>query len=354
MKEFLAYLQKIKSENMEIIWYDSMIDDGRIFWQNRLTEYNKNYLGDKDNKLSDGMFLNFWWTNNRMYVVDPDNVDNQLIHTNTGDELKESGELAESMGRSKYDLYAGIDVQANGYNTQIKWERLFPEGKEANTSLGLYCPSWTYDSSSTVEEFLEKEERFWVNENGDPREKSNEEWKGISNNIVEKTPVTELPFVTNFSMGNGKFFNVNGEEVSDGEWNHRGIMDILPTYRWIVDNKKNNLEASIDYNEAYYGGNSIALEGSLAKNGTTKIKLFASDLDLKNNTEIGIKYKESGAKANIKLELVFENKGTKIIDLKTSKDGEWIDASTSLSQYKKDEIKEIFLFYLELLKFSYF
>lgn len=343
MKEFLAYLQKIKSENMEIIWYDSMIDDGRIFWQNRLTEYNKNYLGDKDNKLSDGMFLNFWWTNNRMYVVDPDNVDNQLIHTNTGDELKESGELAESMGRSKYDLYAGIDVQANGYNTAVKWDRLFPEGKEANTSLGLYCPSWTYDSSSTVEEFLEKEERFWVNESGDPREESNEEWKGISNNIVEKTPVTELPFVTNFSMGNGKFFNVNGEEVSDGEWNHRGMMDILPTYRWIVDNKKNNLEASIDYNEAYYGGNSIALEGKLVKGGNTKIKLFASNLDLKNNTEIGIKYKESGAKANIKLELVFENKGTKIIDLKTSKDGEWIDASTSLSQYKKDEIEEISL-----------
>ena len=112
-------------------------------------------------------------------------------------------------------------------------------------------------------------------------------------------------------MGNGKFFNVNGEEVSDGEWNHRGMMDILPTYRWIVDNKKNNLEASIDYNEAYYGGNSIALEGKLVKGGNTKIKLFASNLDLKNNTEIGIKYKESGAKANIKLELVFENKELK-------------------------------------------
>lgn len=343
MKEFLAYLQEIKLDNMEIIWYDSMINDGRIFWQNSLTEYNKDFLGDKNNKLSDGMFLNFWWTNNRMAVVDPDNVDNQLTHTNTGNELKESGELAELMGRSKYDLYAGIDVQANGYNTQIKWDRLFPEGKEANTSLGLYCPSWTYDSSSTVEEFLEKEERFWINENGNPRKESSNEWKGISNNIVEKTPVTELPFVTNFSMGNGEFFNVNGEEVSDDEWNHRGMMDVLPTYRWIVDNKKNNLEASIDYNEAYYGGNSISLEGSLAKNGTTKIKLFASDLDLKNNTEIGIKYKEDGAKANIKLELVFENKGTKVIDLKTSKDGEWINASASLSQYKKDEIKEISL-----------
>lgn len=342
MKEFLAYLQKIKSEDMEIIWYDSMIDDGRIFWQNRLTEYNKSFLGTKKNKLSDGMFLNFWWTNNRMAIVDPDNVDSYIAHTNTGDELKESGKLAESMGRSKYDLYAGIDVQANGYNTKIKWDRLFPEGKSANTSLGLYCPSWTYDSSSSVEEFLEKEERFWVNENGDPRKQSSEEWKGISNNIVEKTPVTELPFVTNFSMGNGEFFNVNGKEVSDDEWNHRGMMDVLPTYRWIIDNNKNSLSADIDYKEAYYGGNSIALEGKLAKGGRTKIKLFASDLDLKNNTEIGIKYKESGAKANIKLELEFK-KGKKVIDLKTSKDGQWIDATASLSKYKKDEIKEISL-----------
>ena len=343
MKEFLVYLQEIKSNNMEIIWYDSMIDDGRIFWQNRLTEYNKSFLGDENNKLSDGMFLNFWWTNDRMAVVDPDNVDNYLVHTNTGNELKESGELAESMNRSKYDLYAGIDVQANGYNTKIKWDRLFLEGEKANTSLGLYCPSWTYDSSSTVEEFLDKEERFWINESGDPREESTEEWKGISNNIVEKTPVTELPFVTNFSMGNGEFFNVNGEEVSDNEWNHRGMMDVLPTYRWIVDNKKNNLEASIDYDEAYYAGNSIALEGSLAKGGNTKIKLFAADLDLENNTEISIKYKESGSRANIKLELVFEDEGSKVIDLKTSKDGEWIDGTASLSKYKKDEIKEISL-----------
>lgn len=343
MKEFLAYLQEIKSDNMEIIWYDSMIDDGRVFWQNRLTEYNKNFLGNQNNKLSDGMFLNFWWTEDKYSIVDPDDADKRLIYDVTGNELKESGELAESMGRSKYDLYAGVDVQANGYNTPIKWNYLFPEGKEANTSLGLYCPSWTYDSSSTVEEFLEKEERFWVNESGDPRKESNEEWKGISNNIVEKTPVTELPFVTNFSMGNGEFFNVNGEEVSDDEWNHRGMMDVLPTYRWIVDNNKNNLEASIDYNEAYYGGNSIALEGELAKGGTTKIKLFAADLDLNNNTEIGIKYKESGTNANMKLELVFANKGKQEIDLKTSKDGEWIDAVASLSQYKNDKIEEISL-----------
>lgn len=343
MKEFLEYLQKIKPKNMEIVWYDSMIDDGRVFWQNRLNQYNKNFLGEKGKELSDSMFLNFWWTEDRYSVVDPNNDDNRLIYNVTGNELKESGDLAKRMGRDKYDLYAGVDVQANGYNTPIKWNYLFPKNQEANTSLGLYCPSWTYDSSKTVDEFLQKESRFWVNEKGDPRSQSSEDWKGISNNIVEKSPITQLPFVTNFSMGNGEFFNVDGVQVSEKDWNHRGMMDILPTYRWIIDNNKNNLTANIDYKNAYYGGNSIGINGSLANGGTTKVKLFATDLELTNNSEVSIKYKESGGKSNIKLEFELDNGENKIINLESKQSGEWIDAKASLSQFKKSKIKEISL-----------
>lgn len=343
MKEFLEYLQKIKPKNMEIVWYDSMIDDGRVFWQNRLNQYNKNFLGEKGKELSDSMFLNFWWTEDRYSVVDPNNDDNRLIYNVTGNELKESGDLAKKMGRDKYDLYAGVDVQANGYNTPIKWNYLFPKNQEANTSLGLYCPSWTYDSSKTVDEFLQKESRFWVNEKGDPRSQSSEDWKGISNNIVEKSPITQLPFVTNFSMGNGEFFNVDGVQVSEKDWNHRGMMDIIPTYRWVIDNNKNNLTANIDYKNAYYGGNSIGINGSLANGGTTKVKLFATDLELTNNSEVSIKYKESGGKSNIKLEFELDNGENKIINLESKQSGEWIDAKASLSQFKKSKIKEISL-----------
>ena len=343
MKEFLEYLQKIKPKNMEIVWYDSMIDDGRVFWQNRLNQYNKNFLGEKGKELSDSMFLNFWWTEDRYSVVDPNNDDNRLIYNVTGNELKESGDLAKKMGRDKYDLYAGVDVQANGYNTPIKWNYLFPKNQEANTSLGLYCPSWTYDSSKTVDEFLQKESRFWVNEKGDPRSQSSEDWKGISNNIVEKSPIKQLPLVTNFSKGNGEFFNLDGVQVSEKDWNHRGMMDILPTYRWIIDNNKNNLTANIDYKNAYYGGNSIGINGSLANGGTTKVKLFATDLELTNNSEVSIKYKESGGNSNIKLEFELDNGENKIINLESKQSGEWIDAKASLSQFKKSKIKEISL-----------
>ena len=342
MKEFLTYIQEIKPDNMEIIWYDSMIDDGRVFWQNRLNDYNKNFFGTKKKTLSDGMFLNFWWTDDKYSVVDPDNTQNRLPYTVTGDELKESADLAKKMKRSPYDLYAGVDVQANGYNTKIKWDYLFPKGKDANTSLGLYCPSWTYDSSKSFDEFLEKESRFWVSESGDPRDDSKGDWKGISNYILEKSPVTDLPFITNFSMGNGKFFNIDGKQVSDNEWNHRGMMDVMPTYRWVIDNDENNISADIDYTESYYGGNSISFTGTLEDNGKSTIKLYASDIDLTNQSEISLKYKLNSDNIKLKLELVIDDE-VKTVDLNTNKNGEWIDAKASLKKFKGDKLEEISL-----------
>lgn len=221
MQEFIKYFKENAPESIEIMWYDSMTNSGSISWQNQLNDRNKMFMvDDAGNKVSDSMFLNFWWS--------------------YGNLLRNSRDYANNNGIDPYDLYAGIDVQANGYDTGISWDQFAPNGKNPYVSLGLYCPSWTYFSSNSQDEFMEKESTFWVNKMGDPSEvlsnASNSTWRGLSNYAVEKTVVNSIPFITNFSMGNGEAYYVNGEVVSEEPWNNRSLNDIMPTYRWIINN----------------------------------------------------------------------------------------------------------------------
>lgn len=291
MQEFIREFKK--KSDLEVMWYDSITKDGEMDWQNALTEKNDYFLidGDKE-KIADSMFLNFWWTSKRL-------AEQEL--------LKASKERAEELGLNPYDLYAGIDMQQNGTNTNIRWDLFEAENKTPYTSLGLYCPSWTFFSSSNIDEFHSKENRLWVNELGDPSKESaitGTGFRGMSTYAVEKTVVNSLPFNTNFNMGNGYNFFINGEKVSSLDWNNRSLADIMPTYRWLIDNEGNNtLKASIDYANAFYGGNSIKLSGNLEANKATTIKLFSSDLTL----EKGIDFTTTAmAGSDVALNLILE------------------------------------------------
>lgn len=304
MREFLRYLQDKKPSQMQIIWYDAMDKDGYVGWQNMLNDLNKPMLGTSDNKLSDGMFLNFWWTNEGWYLRDK-----KTIYYTDGTELKKSGELAKQIGRSPYELYAGVDVQSDGYNTEVDWNRLFPNnnGENAYTSLGLYCPSWTFYSSGTVDEYLSKESRFWTSESGDPRvADASSPWKGISNYVVEKSSVNSLPFCTCFNMGNGKFYAVNGDIVKNSPWNNRSLQDIMPTWRWIIDNDGNTLKPSIDFDSAYYGGTSLKVTGDLKANNESLLKLYKTDIKIEPNTKLALIYKVNNSDSNMKVALTFD------------------------------------------------
>lgn len=105
--------------------------------------------------------------------------------------------MADEIGVDPYDLYAGIDVQANGYGTPVRWNLFANQDGKTHTSLGIYCPSWTYFSSNVMEEFERKESDFWINKEGDlsksfvENTNSIEEnnWRGISTYITEKTAI---------------------------------------------------------------------------------------------------------------------------------------------------------------------
>ncbi|GAA0134324.1 discoidin domain-containing protein [Paenibacillus sp. YSY-4.3] len=328
MAEFLTYLQNAKMSGMEVIWYDSMVDTGPVAWQGALTDRNKMFFQNGEQRVSDSMFLDFRWQSNV----------NSLLN---------SPGKAQELGRSPYDLYAGIDVEARGYQGNYNWPILFPNGKEAPVSLGIYRPDWAYNSSETQEEFMEKEQIFWVGQHKNPQNtqlpggSSPLAWRGIANDIVDKSVLTGSEFITHFNTGNGHMFAINGEVMRDKDWSNRSLQDILPTWRWITETKGDGaaLVPSFDFGKSYYGGSSLKVAGSMSQGAATHVKLYKAQLPVQATTEISLIYQDNSSAAKVKIGLAFSDEPDQyelFEPKKWEKAGEqqdWREGSVRLNQY---------------------
>lgn len=320
MREFISAF-KAKAPAMEIIYYDSMTIDGEMDWQNALTEKNIDYMTYEGSPVSDSMFLNFWWTDEE-YAAD------ELI--------KASRDYALANNVDPYDIYAGVDIQSEGYLTPIQWNLFEASADSTYTSLGIYCPNWAYSSSSDMEDFMNKENALWVNSMGDPSASvsgsENTRWKGISAYAVERTAITSLPFITSFNTGSGYSFFIKGEQASRLDWNNRSLSDILPTYRFLMKHGgANSLKASFDVGNAYYGGNSLKLYGSMDADAVSEITLYSADLPLTENTVFTTTAKaDSPTGLNAVIEL--EDGSVQIIEADRAIEKDWTTVSYDLSQ----------------------
>lgn len=112
MQAFIQYLKK-QAPQLRVVYYDSMTSEGKMDWQNALTDKNTMFLQDQEgNPVADEMFLNFWWTEEELASQDL---------------LAASEKKAWELGIDPYDLYAGVDIQADGYTTPIRWDLLNQE-----------------------------------------------------------------------------------------------------------------------------------------------------------------------------------------------------------------------------------
>ena len=143
--DFMKYFQD--NSDLEIMWYDAMTESGSIYWQERLNSTNDSFFQDGPDLVSESMFLDFGWS---------------------ATDLTSSRSYANNLGRSEFDLFAGVDVQANGYNSYVNWNSIFPENQAHVTSLGLYVPSWTFHGASDMEDFYDRANRLWVGASRDP------------------------------------------------------------------------------------------------------------------------------------------------------------------------------------------
>ncbi len=272
MREFMKYYQQKAAGAFKIMWYDAMIDDGRVIWQEELNEHNQQFYQDGDDRVSDIMFLDFGW-----HAIN----------------LEDTRELTLKLDRSPWDMYAGIDVQSRSYRSYANWGALYDEDSLLrNTSVALYWPNSTFDISETKtpEEVYENELKFW---NGTTTNISGRDWhwKGFTGFVEPRSTLTKTPFITHFNYGLGYQFFHEGRVVSDAEWHNLTVQDILPHWQWGADTSR--VKVRYDFSDAYEGGSSLKLE-LVAKDSPARIPLYKTDIKVKSNTHIVVRTKSIG------------------------------------------------------------
>lgn len=308
LQQFMKYLQQ-HAPDLHIMWYDAMIKTGAIAWQNELNQYNQMFFEDSG-RVSDEFFLNFWWN---------------------ATDLANSRSKAVELGRDPYEVFAGADVEASGYNTYVNFTTLFPEGQPHVLSLGFYRPDWCYNSSTSPEDFYQKDNRFWVGANRDPSNTTTGHfWKGIAHYIPEKSPVNDIPFVTNFNTGQGYLYAINGEVLRTRNWHSKSLQDILPTYRWIARTDSTGgtpLYPDLIWDDAYYGGTCLSVTGDLNTINSTNLILYKTQLDIAANTNLSIAYNRdaAGVPTYMKIGLAFADApgNLEYIDVGSTTTDEW-------------------------------
>lgn len=330
MQEFMKYFQA--NSDLELEWYDSMVKSGSVSWQDQLNAQNEMFFQDADTLVSEHMFLNFWWYNSS--------------------KLANSRTYAQSLGRSEFDLYAGIDVQAKGFNTSADWNTIFPEGKSHVTSLGFYCPSWTKENATDYKDFFTKENRFWVGKNGDPSITNGADaWPGLAHYVASKSNITELPFVTNFCTGNGVGFYINGKNlftpaITSG-WNNLSTQDIQTTWKWLMESEAEKRIADLCFDDAYYGGNCIEISGNSSADNL--LKLFATKLQVSPTTVFELTYKTGkigGTAMQVGLSYSNDPTNFEFTDVENTTSVEWNTFKINLGSHNADTIAAISLKYL--------
>lgn len=184
---------------------------------------------------------------------------------------------------------------------------------------------------AAIQKTFKNEEMMWVNQEGDPTVTSTTSWPGISNRVLERSAITNMPFVSSFCVGVGKHRFVEGKLEGTQDWYHSGVQSIMPTWRWWIENK-GNLSASINWEEAYNYGSSIEVSGSLTT-GDHLMRLYKTMIPVTAGGTLRLVYKTT-TPGTVEMKLATESSTTPDVTLNdatvTEKNG-WTIADYDLA-----------------------
>lgn len=194
-----------------------------------------------------------------------------------------------------------------------------------------------YNAMKTV---FSNEARFWTNIQNDPSStvgRGSGTWPGLANGIQERSTIQTKPFVTSFSAGLGKHRFVNGENKGTQDWYHRGMQDIMPTWRWWVEGTnggtRSDISFDLNWDDAYNVGTSIEVKGNLKANADYLTRLYKTNLAIVEGDKFELVYKTAHA-GTMEVKLATSEANTTFATfpvVQTSTQNGWSIASIDLS-----------------------
>lgn len=271
-----------------------------------------------------------------------------MLNYSSGDftyQLSSSAKVAIDATGSTDGIYAGMWF----VNMNRGWNRLNADdySKQMNICLwGEHAQSriWSYNVGADAYEqqanYQYLMERLMSGGNRNPLQRpavsnTGNEWEvkegssskplqgfaGLATWIPERSSIFgNLPFGTNFSLGNGDRYAYKGKKTA-GKWYNMATQDVVPTYRWLVvkpgtQTVSTDINAAFTHADQYIGGSSLLLTGKATAAGTDVV-LYKTDLNVSAGNpfaKIAVKSGKEGTNASSLYVIV------------QKADGSWVEA----------------------------
>lgn len=329
-------------------------------------------------KIQDSVFVNYGW---------PGSIDTQLkwIADNGYDPYKQ--------------VFYGVENNqggfSGGHSSAGNIERLYTNEdgtKNLKASVALFTPSDHYQRGldgtklqNTNYQWMiaERERMFFSGVKCDPTDTGDQAgysrpdvevsnaggWPGVADFVAERSVIDGSVFYSNFSVGKGVQYYIDGEVSSDEEWSNINIQDILPTWQWWIDAGEGSekLSADFDYGPkevrkdkdgadmtlpytqvgAYEGGNSLVVYGDI--DSRNEMHLFKTDLEVKANSKASITFrKTSDDSVSMKLGIILKGDSDEMVALDIADSdakGGWVTKEVDLSAYAGNNIAALGLIF---------
>uniref|UniRef100_A0A3Q4ARK7 Cytosolic endo-beta-N-acetylglucosaminidase n=1 Tax=Mola mola TaxID=94237 RepID=A0A3Q4ARK7_MOLML len=236
-----------------VLWYDSVIQNGQLLWQNELNQSNRIFFD-----ACDGVFTNYNWTEQS---------------------LEWMRDYSGVQGRQA-DIYIGVDVFARGkvVGGMFETNKALEVIRKHNFSAAIFAPGWVYEAHDDKSEFRRNQDKFWAL---------------LSDYLYVHRPASHLPFISSFCQGFGKAFYWRGQSVEKKGWLNLTAQEIQPLYHHTELEGQGWLRNRGCPEDAWNGGCSLLLDGLIPATVFVSPRIFSLNVPLPSKTLVTFIYKKS-------------------------------------------------------------